>query len=174
MALTTEERNELIQDVVNEITTQSTSIDELPVVESLDQTDSLPAYRKDSTTLVRVPLPMISRPAVEAADAANMAASAANSAAAQATQAKEEATQAKTATEEATAAANDATSRVNQAMDEINTIKTTANNADGLSKKLSNQLGYYNITVTTEGGYENLETKDNNTLYFCTENEEIL
>ena len=174
MALTTEERNELIQDVVNEITTQSTSIDELPVVESLDQTDSLPAYRKDSTTLVRVPLPMISRPAVEAADAANMAASAANSAAAQATQAKEEATQAKTATEEATAAANDATSRVNQAMDEINTIKTTANNADELSKKLSNQLGYYNITVTTEGGYENLETKDNNTLYFCTENEEIL
>ena len=143
MALTTEERNELIQDVVNEITTQSTSIDELPVVESLDQTDSLPAYRKDSTTLVRVPLPMISRPAVEAADAANMAASAANSAAAQATQAKEEATQAKTATEEATAAANDATSRVNQAMDEINTIKTTANNADGLSKKLSNQLGDY-------------------------------
>ena len=174
MALTTEERNELIQDVVNEITTQSTSIDELPVVESLDQTDSLPAYRKDSTTLVRVPLPMISRPAVEAADAANMAASAANSAAAQATQAKEEVTQAKTATEEATAAANDATSRVNQAMDEINTIKTTANNADGLSKKLSNQLGDYNITVTTEGGYENLETKDNNTLYFCTENEEIL
>lgn len=174
MALTTEERNELIQDVVNEITTQSTSIDELPVVESLDQTDSLPAYRKDSTTLVRVPLPMISRPAVEAADAANMAASAANSAAAQATQAKEEATQAKTATEEATAAANDATSRVNQAMDEINTIKTTANNADGLSKKLSNQLGDYNITVTTEIGYENLGTKDDNTLYFCTENEEIL
>ena len=174
MALTEDERAELIQDVVNEITTQSTSIDELPTVSSLDQTDSLPAYEKSSTNLVRVPIPLISQPAVDAADAANRAASAATSAAEQATQAKEEATQAKTATEEATAAANDATSRVNQAMDEINTIKTTANNADELSKKLSNQLGDYNITVTTEGGYENLETKDNNTLYFCTENEEIL
>lgn len=172
MALTQDERDELIQEVVNEITTQSTSIDELEAVTSLDQTESLPAYKKNSTELVKVPIPLISQPAITAAEAANRAASAANSAASEAITAKNETIAAKEAAEEATTNAQDATSRVNQAMDEINTIKTTANNADELSKKLSNQLGDYNITVTTEGGYENLETKDDDTLYFCTENEE--
>ncbi len=171
MALTADEREELIQDVVNEITTQSTSIDELPVVSSLGQTDSLPAYEKGSTNLVRVPIPLISKPATDAADAANMAASAATSAAEQATQAKEEAEQAKTETEAATTAANDATARVNQAMDNINEIKTTANNADTLSKALSEQLKNYNIETPTTQEFEDLETKDDNTLYFCTENE---
>lgn len=172
MALTQDEREELIQDVVNEITTQSTSIDELEAVTSLDQTESLPAYKKNSTELVKVPIPLISKPAIDAAEAANRAASSANSAASEATTAKNETIAAKEAAEEATTNAQDATSRVNQAMDEINTIKTTANGADELSKKLSGQLGDYNITVTTEGGYENLETKDDDTLYFCTENEE--
>ena len=172
MALTEDERAELIQDLVNEITTQSTSIDELPTVSSLDQTDSLPAYEKSSTNLVRVPIPLISQPAVDAADAANRAASAATSAAEQATQAKEEATQAKTATEEATLAANDATARVNQAMDNINDIKNTANAADTLSKTLSGQLKNYNIETPTTQEFEGLETKDDNTLYFCTENED--
>lgn len=171
MALTADERGELIQDVVNEITTQSTSIDELPVVGSLDQTDSLPAYKKDSTTLVRVPIPMIAKPAVDAADAANMAASAATSAAEQATQAKEEAIQAKTETEEATSAANDATARVNQAMDNINNIKETANAADTLSKALREQLKNYNIESPTTQEFEDLEVKDDNTLYFCVEDE---
>lgn len=171
MALTADEREELIQDVVNEITTQSTSIDELPVVGSLDQTDSLPAYKKDSTDLVRVPIPMIAKPAVDAADAANMAASAATSAAEQATQAKEEAIQAKTETEEATSAANDATARVNQAMDNINNIKETANAADTLSKALREQLKNYNIESPTTQEFEDLEVKDDNTLYFCVEDE---
>ena len=172
MPLTTEERNELIQDVVNEITTQSTSIDELEVVDNLSQTESLPAYKRDSTELVRVPISLISKPAVDAADVANRAANAANSAADAATTAKNEAIAAKEATETATQNANDATSRVNQAMDNINEIKTTANNADTLSKKLSGQLGSYKIQTTTEEEYENLGEKDGDTLYFCTENGE--
>lgn len=171
MALTADEREELIQDVVNEITTQSTSIDELPVVSSLGQTDSLPAYEKGSTNLVRVPIPLISKPATDAAAEATRAASAATSAAEQAALAKEEAEQAKTETEAATTAANDATARVNQAMDNINEIKTTANNADTLSKALSGQLKNYNIETPTTQEFEDLETKDDNTLYFCTENE---
>ena len=172
MALTQDEREELIQDVVNEITTQSTSIDELEVVTRLDQTESLPAYKKNSTELVKVPIPLISKPAIDAAEAANRAANSANNAARGAITAKNETIAAKEAAEEATVNAQDATSRVNQAMDEINSIKSTANSANDLSKKLSEQLGDYNITVTTEGEYENLETKDDDTLYFCTENEE--
>lgn len=172
MALTSEEREELIQDVVNEITTQSTSIDELETVTSLSQTESLPAYKKDSTELVRVPIPLISQPAVAAAEAANRAASAANSAAESAVQIKNETEQAKQDTEKATEAANDATARVNNAMDNINEIKNTANNADTLSKKLEKQLNGYKIETPTEAEYEGLETKDEDTLYFCTENEE--
>lgn len=171
MALTQDEREELIQDVVNEITTQSTSIDELPEVDSLDQTGSLPAYKKDSTELVRVPIPLISKPATDAAVSANAAASAANSAAEQATQAKNEAVEAKQNAETATSEANDATARVNQAMDNINSIKETANNADTLSKALSEQLKSYNIESPTESEYEGLENKDANTIYFCTEDE---
>lgn len=172
MSMTTEERNELIQDVVNEITTQSTSIDELETVTSLSQTESLPAYKKDSTELVRVPIPLISKPAIDAADAANRAANAATSAADAATTAKNEANTAKQEANTATQNANDAASRVNQAMDNINEIKTTANNADSLSKKLSGQLGSYKIQTPTEEEYEGLEEKDDDTLYFCTENEE--
>lgn len=173
MSLTQDEREELIQDVVNEITTQSTSIDELPVATSLDQTDSLPAYEKDTTNLVRVPIPLISQPAVDAAEAANRAASAATSASEQATQATWETTQARRETEVATEAANEATARVNLAMDTINNIKDTANAADTLSKELKGQLKDYNIEVSTETEYANLETKDDSTLYFCTEDETI-
>lgn len=173
MALTQNEKEELIQDVINEITTQSTSIDELPEVSSLDQTTSLPAYKKNSTDLVKVPITLISKPADTAAVAANAAASFANSAAAQATQAKNEATEAKEDAIAATTEANNATARVNQAMDTINDIKETANNADTLSKALSLQLKEYNIEALTESEYEELEEKENNTIYFCTENEEI-
>lgn len=174
MALTTEERNELIQDVINEITTQSTSIDELEVVTDLAQTESLPAYKKDSTELVRVPIPLISKPAIDAADSANRAANAANSAAGAATTAKNETNEAKEATIIATQNANEAAARVNLAMDNINQIKATANNADTLSKQLSQQLGSYTIQTPTEKEYENLEVKDDNTLYFCTENQEVI
>lgn len=173
MALTPEEREELIQDVVNVITTQSTSIDELPVVSSLEQSDSLPAYEKDTTNLVRVPIPLIAKPAVDAADTANRAASTATSAAEQATLAKEETQQATAETKKATAAAEDATARVNQSMDTINDIKTTADNADVRSKELKEQLKDYTIETPTEAEYESLETKDDNTIYFCTENETV-
>lgn len=172
MALTTEEKKELIQDVVNEITTQSTSLDELETVSSLDQTESLPAYKKNSSSLVKVPIPLISKPAIEAADAANRAASAANGAAEAAQQAKQEANTAVEETRAATSNAADATARVNQAMDNINEIKSTANAADTLSKTLKEQLKDYNLEVKTEAEYEDLEEKDDNTLYFCTENEE--
>lgn len=171
MALTQDERDELIQEVVNKITTQSTSIDELKAVTSLDQTESLPAYKKNSTELVKVPIPLISKPAIDAAEAANRAASSANSAASEATTAKNETIAAKEAAEKATINAQDATARVNQAMDNINEIKTTANNADTLSKALSGQLKNYNIETPTTQEFEDLEVKNDNTLYFCTENE---
>lgn len=173
MAITQSEKEELIQEVINEITTQSTSIDELPEVTNLNQTSSIPAYKKDSTELVKVPIPLISKPATDAAATANSAASSANSAAAQATQAKKEAIEAKENTIIATEAANEATARVNQAMDTINSIKKTADDANTLSKSLSSQLKNYNIESLTEKEYEELESKQDDTIYFCIEDNEL-
>ena len=101
MAITPEEKQELIQDVINEITTQSTSIDELDVVDNVNLVDSLPAYQRDTSTLVKVPIPLISKPAVDAAITANAAAERANTAAQNADAAK---TEADAATAAATAA----------------------------------------------------------------------
>ncbi len=148
MDLTPEEKQEIIQEVVNEITTQSTSIDELPTVSSLAEATSLPAYKRGTSELVRVPIEIIAKPAVEAAETANMAASSANSAAEQATLATDEATK---------AAAN------------AETAAETANNAaDGLKE----QIGDYKLKAPTESEYENMEVKDKDTFYFCVADED--
>lgn len=176
MAITPEEKQELIQDVINEITTQSTSIDELDVVNSVSLVDSLPAYKRDTSTLVKVPIPLISKPATDAAVTANAAAEKANTAAQNADAAKQAADEATTAAIEAKEAAEAATTRTIEVAGgletAINEISTKANDADKLSKKLSQQLGDYTIAILTEEEYEALEEKDENTLYFCTENEE--
>lgn len=169
MDITTEERQELIQDVVNAITTQSTSVDELPAVTDLSQTESLPAYRKNSSELVKVPIPLISKPAVDAAAAATLAAEQAVTATNEANQARDDANAAKENAEEATRLANDATASVNQKAEMIDSIRATADRADEKSRKLSEQLGANKITTLTEAEYEAIEEKDADTLYFCTE-----
>lgn len=175
MAITLEEKQELIQDVINEITTQSTSIDELDVVDSVTLVDSLPAYKSDTSTLVKVPIPLISKPAVDAAASANAAAEKANTAAQSADAAKEAAN---TATQEATTAKEQAEAATQRTVEvaeglasAIQGIDKTAKDADNLSKQLSEQLGDYTVVVLTEAEYEALEERDENTLYFCTENE---
>lgn len=177
MALTSTEKKDLIQEVVNELTTMSTSIDELAEVTNLSQTESLPAYEKGTSRLVKVPIPLISKPAIDAADVANRAASSATSAASEALNAKNEAVEAKRATEEATEKAKKATEEVNDAKELLDDIKIKADNANTLSnntsEKVRKQIGDYIIQVPTEAEYEELENKDENTLYFCTENEEL-
>ena len=48
MALTEEEKKELVQDVVNQIKTDSQSVDELEAVSTLDGVVSLPAMRGET------------------------------------------------------------------------------------------------------------------------------
>jgi len=176
MAITAEEKQELIQDVINEITTQSTSIDELDVVDSVTAVDSLPAYKKSTSTLVKVPIPLISKPATDAAVTANAAAQRATTAAQEADAAKEAAETATTEAQEAKEAAEQATTRTIQVAEglatAINDIKSTADGADNLSKELKQQVGNFKIIVLTEAEYEALEAKDENAIYFCTENED--
>lgn len=119
MALTNDDKQELL----NEIKSESQSVDELEVVESLDGIKGLPAIR--GTEMVSAPLSLLSKPAEDAAkeakaatDKANKAAEAANGAAntasAAAGTAVADAESAQEAAEDARAAAASAQSVANQ------------------------------------------------------------
>ena len=85
MALTEEEKKELVQNVVNQIKTESQSVDELETVDTLEGVVSLPAMRGEK--VVGAPLKLLSKPATDAAVTANSAADTANKAAQTATNA---------------------------------------------------------------------------------------
>lgn len=78
MALTEEEKNELVQDVVNQIKTDSQSVDELETVSTLDGVVSLPAMRGE--TVVSAPVKLLSKPAEDAAATAKASAAVADAA----------------------------------------------------------------------------------------------
>ena len=104
MALTEEEKKELVQDVVNQIKTDSQSVDELETVSTLDGVVSLPAMRGE--TVVSAPVKLLSKPAEDAAVTAKASAAVADAA----TKAAGEATtKAEVAAKTATDAASKAT-----------------------------------------------------------------
>lgn len=79
MALTEEEKKELVQNVVNQIKTESQSVDELETVDTLEGVVSLPAMRGEK--VVGVPLKLLSKPAEEAAAVARTSAAVADASA---------------------------------------------------------------------------------------------
>ena len=104
MALTEEEKKELVLDVVNQIKTDSQSVDELETVSTLDGVVSLPAMRGE--TVVSAPVKLLSKPAEDAAVTAKASAAVADAA----TKAAGEATtKAEAAAKTATDAASKAT-----------------------------------------------------------------
>ena len=104
MALTEEEKNELVQDVVNQIKTDSQSVDELETVSTLDGVVSLPAMRGE--TVVSAPVKLLSKPAEDAAATAKASAAVADAATKEAGEAT---TKAEAAAKTATDAASEAT-----------------------------------------------------------------
>ena len=116
--MTNEEKQAIVEEVLNDIEANSQSVDTLTEADSLNGIDSLPAMRGND--VVRVPISLLGAPAEAAAalaeaaagaadDAAGLATSAAAAAAAATTAADTAATAAttaKTAAEEATALAN--------------------------------------------------------------------
>ena len=103
MALTEEEKKELVQDVVNQIKTESQSVDELETVSTLDGVVSLPAMR--GTAVVSAPVKLLSKPAEDAAVTAKASAAVADASA----------KKADTATANADAAAKTATDAAGKA-----------------------------------------------------------
>lgn len=79
MALTEEGKKELVQNVVNQIKTESQSVDELETVDTLEGVVSLPAMRGEK--VVGAPLKLLSKPAEEAAAVARTSAAVADASA---------------------------------------------------------------------------------------------
>lgn len=119
--MTEEEKKELVQDVVNQIKTDSQSVDELEAVSTLDGVASLPAMRGEM--VVSAPLKLLSKPAEDAAAVAKASAAVADASA------KKADTAASTA-ESAAQTANDAASKATDAAQKTNAAVAKAESVE--------------------------------------------
>lgn len=119
--MTDEEKKSVVQDVLNEIQTNSQSVDELDTATSLDGINSLPAQQGEK--LVRVPVSLLGKVADDAADTAKKAASAADA-----------------ATKAASSASNEARSAAEIASDAALTATKSATTADAATAKLNEAI----------------------------------
>ena len=122
MALTEEEKKELVQDVVNQIKTDSQSVDELETVSTLDGVVSLPAMRGE--TVVSAPLKLLSKPAEDAAAVAKSSAAAADASAKKADTATATAKTAAQTANDAASKATDAAQKTNAAVAKAESVES--------------------------------------------------
>ncbi len=121
MALTEEEKKELVQDVVNQIKTDSQSVDELEAVSTLDGVVSLPAMRGE--TVVSAPLKLLSKPAEDAAAVAKASAAVADASAKKADTAASTAGSAAQTAYDAAGKATDAAQKTNTAVAKAESVE---------------------------------------------------
>ena len=121
MALTEEEKKELVQDVVNQIKTDSQSVDELEAVSTLDGVVSLPAMRGE--TIVSAPLKLLSKPAEDAAAVAKASAAVADASAKKADTAASTAGSAAQTANDAASKATDAAQKTNAAVAKAESVE---------------------------------------------------
>lgn len=122
MALTEEEKKELVQDVVNQIKTDSQSVDELEAVSTLNGVVSLPAMRGE--TVVSAPLKLLSKPAEDAAAVANASAAVADASAKKADTAASTAGSAAQTANDAASKATDAAQKTNAAVAKAESVES--------------------------------------------------
>ena len=153
MAITDQEKQEIKNDVLDAIKSESQSVDELPVVESLDGITSLPAMRGEE--LVSAPISLLSKPATDAAALAKTATNNANTATANANTATTNANNATTRANEATTSANQAAQNANQAAETVVDyvsratlgLKGATARFDGIT-----DVNNFNVSLCTEEG----------------------
>ena len=121
MALTEEEKKELVQDVVNQIKTDSQSVDELETVSTLDGVVSLPAMRGE--TVVSAPVKLLSKPAEDAAAVAKSSAAVADASAKKADKAASTAEAAAKTANDAASKATDAARKTNAAVAKAESVE---------------------------------------------------
>ena len=120
--MTEEEKKELVQDVVNQIKTDSQSVDELEAVSTLDGVVSLPAMRGE--TVVSVPLKLLSKPAEDAAAVAKASAAVADASAKKADTAASTAGSAAQTANDAAGKATDAAQKTNAAVAKAESVES--------------------------------------------------
>ena len=119
--MTEEEKKELVQDVVNQIKTDSQSVDELETVSTLDGVVSLPAMRGE--TVVSAPLKLLSKPAEDAAAVAKASAAVADASAKKADTATATAKTAAQTANDAAGKATDAAQKTNAAVAKAESVE---------------------------------------------------
>ena len=119
--MTEEEKKELVQDVVNQIKTDSQSVDELEAVSTLDGVVSLPAMRGE--TVVSAPLKLLSKPAEDAAAVAKASAAVADASAKKADTAASTAKAAAQTANDAAGKATDAAQKTNAAVAKAESVE---------------------------------------------------
>lgn len=119
--MTEEEKKELVQDVVNQIKTDSQSVDELEAVSTLDGVVSLPAMRGE--TVVSAPLKLLSKPAEDAAAVAKSSAAVADASAKKADKAASTAEAAAKTANDAESKATDAAQKTNAAVAKAESVE---------------------------------------------------
>lgn len=119
--MTEEEKNELVQNVVNQIKTDSQSVDELEAVSTLDGVVSLPAMRGE--TVVSAPLKLLSKPAEDAAAVAKASAAVADASAKKADTATATAKTAAQTANDAASKATDAAQKTNAAVAKAESVE---------------------------------------------------
>lgn len=162
--MTSEEKQEIVDEIVNIITTNSTSINEVEVVTDISNVKTLPCSKSDGT-IVQVDISTLAAPALAAASSANSAATVANSAAEAATKAQQQTVQ-----------------EFGEIKENINTqVIPECEAATQKAQQAADNIGNKKILVITEDQYTQLlngeiieidgvqYSMDANTIYFCTE-----
>lgn len=144
--MTEQEKQEIVSAVLEQMKAGSNDVADLTELTTLENVTSLPAQR--GAELVSVPVPLLAKPAVDAAAAANTAAGRAETAAAGANDAKTAANTAAADASKAAEKANDAAQRAEEAIKD----------------------DYKHVPIT-EADFEKLETKDERTIYLVYEDD---
>lgn len=122
---------QLVQEVRDQILSESQGVGEVDIVDNLDNIYSLPALKLNDSgeQVVEAPLSLLSAPAEEAAATANAAAQAANTAAESANNAASSANQAANKAESSISGIDQAVQKAEDSAQKANTATDNANNA---------------------------------------------
>jgi hypothetical protein len=120
--MTDEEKKTVVQEVLNQIKTDSQSVDELEAVSTLDGVVSLPAMRGE--TVVSAPLKLLSKPAEDAAAVAKASAAVADASAKKADTATATAKAAAQTANDAASKATDAAQKTNAAVAKAESVES--------------------------------------------------
>ena len=143
---------QLVQEVRDQILSESQGVGEVDIVDNLDNIYSLPALKLNDNgeQVVEAPLSLLSAPAEEAAATANAAAQAANTAAESANSAASSANQAASKAESSISGVDQAVQKAEDSAQKANTAADNANNATDAATQSAQKIDETLSSVLSE------------------------